>query len=93
MTPPHDAILKGHVSKLRWMNTTFVPTERLFGLWERSLSHGPSQTPWLGVPTSSSMWGSVIPLCHQSPIGGSIHFFYERQLFVRGPLVCFGGSC
>ena len=75
MTPPHDAVLKGHISKLGWMVATLVPTKRLIGAWERSLSQGPGQRPWLGVPTSSGVRTSVIPRCHQSPRGGNVRVF------------------
>ena len=38
MTPPHDAILKAHASKLGWMTPTFVRTKKLSGAWERAWS-------------------------------------------------------
>ena len=76
MTPPHDAVLKAHVSELRWLTTTFVPTKKLSRAWERSSSQGPGQRPWLGVITSSSVWTSVIARCRPNPIGGNVHFFF-----------------
>ena len=79
MASPHNAVLKAKVSKLVWVTATFVPTKRLFGARERSLSQGHHQRPWLGVPTSSNVWTSVIPRCHQSPIGGSVHIFSSEQ--------------
>ena len=60
MTPPHDAVLEAHASKLRWMTATFMPTKKLSGAWERCSSQGPSHKSWIGVMTSSSVWTSVI---------------------------------
>ena len=76
MTPTHSTILKAQVSKLGWMTTTFVPIKKLCGARERCPSQGPGQRPWLGVTTSSSVWTSVIPRCHQNRIGGSVRFFF-----------------
>ena len=55
MTPPHDAVLGAHASKLGWMTATFVPTKKLSCALERCLSQGPFLRPWIGVVTSSSM--------------------------------------
>ena len=77
MTPPHDAILKAQVSKLGWM-ATFVPTKRSFGAWERSLSQGLGLRSWVGVPTSSNVWTSVIPPCHQNPMVVAFVLFGEQ---------------
>ena len=93
MSPPHNAVLKAHVSKLGWMTATFAPTKRLFGAWERFLRQGSGQRPWLGVPTSSGMCTSVIPRCHQSPIGGDVRFFLKRTTVVNlGSIGVFWGQ-
>ena len=60
ITPPHDAVLKAHVSELGWMIAKVVPTKKLFGAWERSSSQELGQRPWPGVTTSSSVWKIVI---------------------------------
>ena len=89
MTAPHNAVLKAQVSKLGWMTATFVPTKKLLGAWERWLSQGPSQRPWLGVITSSSVWTSVIARCHLNRIGGSLLFFLT--IVLRGSTgLCWG---
>ena len=74
MIPRRDAVLNAQVYQLGWMTTTFVPIRRWSGAWERSLSQGFDERPWFGVPTSRSGWTSVVPPCHQTPIGGSVCF-------------------
>ena len=94
MAPSQNAVLKARVSILGWMTATFVPTKRSFGAWEGTLSQGPGQRPWVGVPTSSSVWTSVIAPCHQSPIGGIVHFFLTNRGCSSGVhWFVFWGSC
>ena len=72
-TPPHCAVLKARVSK------------RSFAARERCLRQGLHQKPWMGVPTPS-MWTSVIPRCHQSPIGGGVSFCFFRRTAIVPPV-------
>ena len=52
---------------------------------------GPGQRPWVGVPTSS-VWTSVIPPCHQSPIGGNIRFLWQTAIVRPGSIGLFSGQ-
>ena len=90
MTPPHDAVWKAHASKLEWMTATFVPTKKLFGVWERCWSQGPGHRPWIGVFTSSNVWTSVIARCHANPIGCRA-FFLRIAIVLPGSIgLCWG---
>ena len=95
MTARCNTTLNAQVYQLGWMTAIFVPTKRWFGAWERSLSQGPFKG--LGLVCWCANVKEHVHTCDStmsSPIGGSIRFFSnKRQLFVRCPLLRFGGSC